>query len=178
MLAALATVGAAVGAAVHSPDGAIAIAAVAAVAAYVCFYLLRQRLTDPLTMAGRAALERVDTRILATGEWRGSEDISGVALHGLTKLPDRRLADTLRRDTRARTRSHAACCAPGRCGSYGSMSTPVLHGSGSSGASCGGFSGFGAPFSSGGSHSGGGHGGSDFGGGDSEGGGGGGCGGT
>ncbi|TDE57004.1 hypothetical protein E1295_09210 [Nonomuraea mesophila] len=68
-------IAAAAGGALHGPDGAIAIAAVAAVVAYVCSYVLRRRLADPLTMAGRVALERADTGILATGEWHSSEDL-------------------------------------------------------------------------------------------------------
>ncbi|TDD01828.1 TIGR04222 domain-containing membrane protein [Nonomuraea diastatica] len=185
VLAALAVLAAAVGAALHVPGGAVAIAAVAAVAGLVCSYLLRRRLADPLTKAGRTALERADIQVLAGGTWQSSDDIGAVALHGLTKLPDRRLADTLRRDTRTRTRSRAACCAPGHCGSYGRTSIP-LHGTavGSGGGSCGGgFFDFGSLFGSdrSGSHSGGGHGGGDFSGGGSSGGdsggGGGGCGG-
>ncbi|MEO3885405.1 TIGR04222 domain-containing membrane protein [Nonomuraea sp. B5E05] len=193
VLAALAVLAAAVGTALHGPVGAVAIAVVAAVAGLGCSFLLRRRLADPLTKAGRAALERADVRALADGTWQSSDDISEVALHGLTKLPDRRLADTLRRDTRARARSRAACCAPGHCGSYGRTSIPVHDAAVvSGGGSCGGgFFDFGSLFGSdrSGSHSGGGHGGGgdsggygggDFSGGSSSGGGdggGGGCGG-
>ena len=165
----------------RGPAGAIVIAAAAAVAGVLCFFWLRRSMANPLTKAGRAALEEAGTRDQAGGSWRGSDDIGLVALHGLTKLPDRRLADTLRRDTRARSYLRVApCCAPGHCGSYGGGSAIPAYDSGSYGGDSGGFFDFGGLFDFGaGSHGGsyggsydGGHGGSHGGGHDGGGGGG------
>ncbi|WP_176993452.1 TIGR04222 domain-containing membrane protein [Nonomuraea jiangxiensis] len=167
VLAALAAVVALVSPFLRGPLGAIVIAAAAAVAGAACFFWARRRLAIPLTKAGRAALAQAGTAP-AIGSWRASEEVGLVALHGLTKLPDRRLADTLRRDTRARTRggSVASCCAPGRCGSYGGGSVYVLDGGSTDSGSGGGFFDLGGLFDFGGSHgSHGSYGGGDFGGG-------------
>ncbi|MFI7704995.1 TIGR04222 domain-containing membrane protein [Nonomuraea sp. NPDC049480] len=157
--------------------GSALIAAAAAVVGVVCFFWLRRAMADPVTKTGKAALERADVENLADGAWSSSDDIKVVALHGLTKLPDRQLADTLGRDTRVRSGggTTTTCCAPGHCGSYGPVYVPVYDsGSYSGGSSEGGFFG--------GFNFGGGYGGGDFGGGGSGsggdgGGGGGGCGG-
>ncbi|MFG1703053.1 TIGR04222 domain-containing membrane protein [Nonomuraea sp. M3C6] len=190
VFAALAAIVAVVSPFLRGPLGAVVIAAAAAVVGTACFYWLRRHLAIPLTKAGRNALERAEPQALADGSWKSSDDIRLVALHGLTKLPDRRLAGTLRRDTRARGRLYATCCAPGHCGSYGGGVIPAYDSGYSGSDSGGGFFDFGGLFDFGGgshgSHGGGydggggggdsgGGGGGDGGGGD--GGGGGGCGG-
>ncbi|MFD1546488.1 TIGR04222 domain-containing membrane protein [Nonomuraea guangzhouensis] len=166
----------------HAPVNALVIAAVAAVAGVACFSWQRHLMMDPLTKAGRAALKHADVDD-ADGGWQNS-DFGLVALHGLTKLPDRDLAGTLRSDTRARSRRYATCCAPGHCGSYsrGSPWAGSTCGSGGDGLfgrdffgglfggdgsdGFGGFDGFGGGSHHGGGHHGGGHdgGGSDGGG--------------
>ncbi|TMR92001.1 TIGR04222 domain-containing membrane protein [Nonomuraea basaltis] len=154
VFAALAAIMAAVSPFLGGPLGAIMIAAAAVVVGVACFLWLRRAMADPVTKAGRAALARVDVRDLADGSWSSPDDVKLVALHGLTKLPDRQLADTLRRDTRVTTGRSAACCAPGHCGSYGSSYVPVYDGgSYGGGSSEGGF--FGGLFDFGGSHGGG-----------------------
>ncbi|TMR09562.1 TIGR04222 domain-containing membrane protein, partial [Nonomuraea zeae] len=183
VFAALAVVVALLSPFLHGSSGAIAIAAAAAVAGVICFLWLRRSMANPLTMAGRTALSEAGTLNAAGGKWKGSDEVGLVALHGLTKLPDRRLADTLRLDTRARTTLRmAACCTPGRCGSYGGGAAfPTAYDSGPNGGGdwggffdLGGLFDFGAGSSGGGSH--GSHGGGydGGGGGDSGGGGGGG----
>ncbi|MGW6505166.1 TIGR04222 domain-containing membrane protein [Nonomuraea angiospora] len=175
VFAGLAAVVAVVSLLLRAPLGTIVIAGTGAAAGVLCFFLLRRSMANPVTRAGRAALRQAEVGDLADGSWRVSDDAGVVALRGLTELPDRRLADSLARDTR--TRSHgglrAACCAPGHCGSYGGPA--YSHGSyGSCGdaSNGGGFFDFGGLFDGGGgSH------GQDGGGGGSDSGGGGGCGG-
>jgi uncharacterized protein (TIGR04222 family) len=169
VFAALAAITAVAGAFLRGPAGSIVIAAAAAVVGAACFFWLRRAMANQLTKAGRAALKRAAAGDLADEPVAGSGDVKLVALHGLTKLPDRRLAGTLRRDTRVRAGRTAACCAPGHCGSYSSTSGS----GGGGGSSDGGF--FGGLFDSGAGGSG--HGGGDFGGGGTSGCGGGGCGG-
>lgn len=102
--------------------GAAAIAVLAAVAGVACFFWVRRLIADPLTRAGQAALDTVDVHALKAGasgdRWRGSDDLGLLAVHGLTELPDRRLADALARDNRARRAGSTTCCAPGHCGAY------------------------------------------------------------
>ncbi|WP_431924559.1 TIGR04222 domain-containing membrane protein [Nonomuraea jabiensis] len=157
----------------RAPLATTVIAGTAAAVGVLCFFLLRRSMANPVTRAGREALRQAEARDLADGSWKVSDDVGVVALRGLTELPDRRLADSLARDTR--TRSHgglrAACCAPGHCGSYGGPA--YSYGDASYGGEGGGFFDFGGLFDGGGgSHDGGGGGG--WGGSD---GGGGGCGG-
>ncbi|MDF2705369.1 MAG: rane protein [Nonomuraea muscovyensis] len=156
-LAALAVVVAVAGAFPVFRAGAAAIAALAAVAGVACFFWVRRLMADPLTRAGRAALDTVDVNSLtagaADGTWRASDDLGVLAVNGLTELPDRRLADALARDNRARDRVYTTCCAPGHCGAYstGGFSTTWHGGSpgggwGESGGSGGGWGDSGADF--------------------------------
>ncbi|MEV6041294.1 TIGR04222 domain-containing membrane protein [Nonomuraea sp. NPDC052116] len=178
VFAGLAAVVAVVSLILRAPPATIVIAGAAAVVGVLCFFLLRRSMANPVTRAGRAALRQAEVDDLADGSWKGSDDAGVVALRGLTELPDRRLADSLGRDTRARNHRgvRAACCAPGHCGSYGSPAysygDPSYEGR---------FFDFGGLFDGGGgSHGhdgGGGWGGSDGGDGGSDSGGGGGCGG-
>ncbi|MFF4623140.1 TIGR04222 domain-containing membrane protein [Nonomuraea jabiensis] len=178
VFAGLAAVVAVVSLLLRTPPATTVIAGAGAVVGVLCFFLLRRSMANPVTRAGRAALRQAETRDLADGSWKVSDDVGVVALRGLTELPDRRLADSLARDTR--TRSHgglrAACCAPGHCGSYGGPA--YSYGDASYGGDGGGFVDFGGLFDGGGgSHGhdggGGGWGGSDGGGGGCGGGGGG-----
>ncbi|MFG6202027.1 TIGR04222 domain-containing membrane protein [Nonomuraea sp. JJY05] len=178
VLAGLAAVVVVVSLFLRAPLVTVVIAGAAAGAGVLCFFLLRRSMANPVTRAGRAALRQAEADGLADGTWKASDDVGVVALRGLTGLPDRRLAGSLGRDTRARGYAGlvAACCAPGHCGSYGGRSSS--YGDPSYGGDGGGFFDFGGLFG-GGSHGhdgGGGWGGSDGGGGGSDGGGGG-CGG-
>ncbi|RVX41695.1 uncharacterized protein (TIGR04222 family) [Nonomuraea polychroma] len=189
LFAVLAAAVAVAGLVLRAPADVIVTAAAAAVVGLACCFWLRRAMANPVTRAGKAALEQAGAPDLAEGSWPPPDDVRVVALHGLTKLPDRQLADTLRRDTRVRTGRTATCCAPGHCGSY--RSSYVVHSSGGShGGGCGGgwseggfFDGlldFGGGSSGygGSTFGGGGYGGGTFGGGgDGGGGGGGGCGG-
>ncbi|MCG5216816.1 TIGR04222 domain-containing membrane protein [Streptosporangium sp. KLBMP 9127] len=97
----------------------IAVAALAT--ALACAYWLRGRLATPVSAAGRALLARAGAGTLtADGAARSTTDLVPVALRGLTRLPDRDLADALRTDARTPAHSHdrASSCAPGHCGSY------------------------------------------------------------
>lgn len=187
VFAGLAAVVAVVSLLLRAPLGTIVIAGTAAAVGVLCFFLLRRSMANPVTRAGRAALRQAEGGDLADGFWKVSDDVGVVALRGLTELPDRRLADSLARDTRTRSNGglRAACCAPGHCGSYGSPAYSYgSYGSCGDASGGGGFFDFGGLFDGGGgSHGqdgggGGSWGGSDGGGGGSDsGGGGGGCGG-
>jgi uncharacterized protein (TIGR04222 family) len=67
--------------------GPLAIAATAVAAAVAFFVRLGRALANPVTKAGRAALEA--SRV------HDADDVWRVALHGLSALPDRQLADAL-----------------------------------------------------------------------------------
>lgn len=123
--------------------GAATIAVLAAVAGVAGFFRVRRLMADPLTKAGRAALDTVDVQALTAGaagdRWRASDDLGVLAVRGLTELPDRRLADALARDNRARGKVSTTCCAPGRSGTHGTGgSCGTWHGGDSDGSDFGG----------------------------------------
>ncbi|TMR11154.1 TIGR04222 domain-containing membrane protein, partial [Nonomuraea turkmeniaca] len=118
LFAVLATVVAVAGIVMRAQAAALVILAVTAVMGVACCFWLRRAMADPVTPAGKAALSEADVRVPVGGSWSSTDEIRLVALHGLTKLPDRQLADTLGRDTRVRVGTITTCCAPGHCGSY------------------------------------------------------------
>lgn len=132
---------------------AVEVAGAAVVIGLIGLFVLGKRLNMWLAVPGGKVRE---------AELSGSA--GSVALHGLTKLPDRELVEALRKDTRARRSTNrrvgggyvATCCAPGHCGSYGQPQPVLLHGncswtvdhSADSGQSGGGSSGCGSGSSS------------------------------
>ncbi|HEX4816104.1 MAG TPA: hypothetical protein VFV66_25450 [Nonomuraea sp.] len=106
------------------------IAAVAAAFGVAWTFGLRAVMVNPVTGAGRAALKEAGERELTHSRRPGSQDLKLIALHGLTEFPDQRLAEPLRRDTRARSGRTASCCAPGHWRSYSGSFGGVLGGIG------------------------------------------------